>query len=194
MFGRDWLWFLDEGAGGGTGGAAGAGGSGAGDGNGSGAGAQSYDAWLASQPAEIKSLVDGHIGGLKTALGAERERNKELEKNLREAASKADKGSDNERRLTEMANQVAEASRKTAFYEGAVTAGVANVKLAFMAAVSDDLFKKDGSVDFETLKKNYPELFRAAGSNNAGTGGRSDQETGRKSMDAFIRSRVNGGG
>lgn len=155
---------------------------------------ETFDAWLAGQPVEIKTLMDGRIGGLKTALQSERERNKTLEKNLRDAASKAEKGSDNEKRLVELANQVAEASRKAAFYEGAAAAGVTNSKLALIAAVNDDLFKKDGSPDFEALRKSYPELFGRPASNNAGSGGEGGQGAGGKqSMDAYIRSRVNGG-
>jgi hypothetical protein len=151
-------------------------------------GAVTYDAWLASQPDDVKSMVDGHIGGLKSALQGERERSKTLEKNLRDAASKAEKGSENETRLTELANQAGEATRKAAFYEGAVTAGVANLKLAYLAAVNDDLFKKDGSVDFETMKKTYPELFGAKATNNAGSGG--DQVSSKPSMDDFIRAKA----
>ena len=149
-----------------------------------------YDAWLASQPADVKSLVDGHIGGLKTALGSERERNKTLEKDLRDAASKAEKGSDSEKRLTELANEAQEAGRKTAFYENAVAAGVSNIKLAYVAAKTDDLFKRDGSADFDAMKKTYPELFGTrVSSNNGGTGsgGTTPNTT---SMDDIIRGRA----
>lgn len=162
---------------------------GGGEGGAAGGAPESYETWLAGQPAEVKSLLDGHVGGLKSALQSERERNKGLEKNLREAASKAEKGSESEAQLTAMANQVQEASRKNAFYEGAISAGASNLKLAYMAAVSDDLFKKDGSVDFEAMKKGYPELFGKASSNNAGSGGNNLPES-KQTMDAFIRSKA----
>lgn len=202
MFGeRGWRFFLDEGAGGAPGAAAGAGGGQPGQGDGGqGAGGQGagaaplqFDAWIAGQPPEIKTLLDGHISGLKTALGSERERNKTLEKDLREMASKAEKGSDAEKQLSALANQVKEAGQKSGFYESAVQAGVTNLKLAYMAAVNDGLFKKDGAPDFEALKKNYPELFRAAGggTNNAGSGA-SGEPVSKQTMDGYIRAKIGG--
>lgn len=192
MFDRGWRFYLDEGAGGGqqpAGGQQQTGGQQQGQQTGQ-QPAATYDTWLASQSADVKSLVDGHIGGLKTALQSERERNKTLEKDLRDAASKAEKGSESEKRLTELANEAQEAGRKTAFYENAVAAGVTNLKLAYMAAKNDDLFRRDGSADFDAIKKGYPELFGARVSSNnggSGTGGTAPTST---SMDDIIRGRA----
>ena len=123
-----------------------------------------------------------------SSLGAERDRNKELEKSLRDAASKAEKGSESEKRLSELANQVTESNRKSAFYEGAATAGVNNLKLAYMAATTDDLFKRDGSVDFEAMRRTYPELFgsKSSQSNNGGAG-TNNKPLDKPSMNNFIR-------
>jgi|GEM_PF-6015885 len=173
-FGRT---MMDEGAGGG----------GAGDGSNEHASLQ-FETWVAGQPDEVKAMLESHTGGLKSALQSERERAKGLEKGLREAASKAEKGSENEKQLVALADQVQEASRKNAFYENAVSAGATNLKLAYMAAVSDDLFKRDGSVDFEALKKNYPELFGKTSTNNAGSGGKGPDK--KITMDDFIRAKA----
>lgn len=145
-----------------------------------------YETWIAEQPETIRTLLDGHAAGLKSALQSERERSKTLEKELRDAASKAEKGSDAEKRLSTLADQVQAESKKSAFYESAVTAGVNNLKLAFLAATQDELFKKDGSPDFEALKTSYPELFGATQSNSAGEGSNTTKTF---SMDDLIRSR-----
>jgi hypothetical protein len=151
--------------------------------------ALSYETWISAQPDEVRKLLDSHTSGLKSALTSERERNKTLEKDLRDAASKVDKGSEAEKKLTALADQVTEANQKTSFYEGAVVAGVNNLKLAWMAAKSDDLFKRDGSVDFDTMKKSYPELFGgsiAARSNNGGAGN-NGQQPHKGGMNDYIR-------
>jgi len=150
-----------------------------------------FDAWLEQQGDDVKGLLNTHASGLKTALSAERDRNKELEKSLRDAASKAEKGSESEKRLSELANQVTESNRKSAFYEGAATAGVNNLKLAYMAATTDDLFKRDGSVDFEAMRRTYPELFggKSSQSNNGGSGTNS-QPNAKPNMDDYIRGQL----
>lgn len=162
----------------------------AGDNNQGAAQVLNFDAWLEKQDEGVKGLLDKHTGGLKSALSAERDRNKDLEKNLREAASKVEKGSESEKRLTELANQANEANRKSVFYEGAAAAGVNNLKLAYHAAVADDLFRKDGSVDFESMKEIFPELFGAGGltqrANHAGAGSNGNA-LGKSNMNDFIR-------
>ena len=174
MFGRGWRFYYDEGG-------AGGGNTGGQQGN-NGAGNQglaSFDEYIAKQPEDVRKLYETHTAGLKNALSGERDRNKTLEKDLRDAASKAEKGSEAEKKLTTLADQVSEANRKTSFYESAVTAGCTNLRLAYMAATSDDLFKKDGSADFDALKKNYPELFGAVkASNGAGGGTNNNKSTG----------------
>ncbi len=124
----------------------GAGGAGTDQGNGGGM-PPNFDAWLTNQDDSVKKLVDGHVKGLKTALDGERTRSRDLERQLRDAAAKLEKGSDAEKRLTELANQAADATRQATFYDMAHAAGVTNLKLAWTAARADDLFKKDGTPD-----------------------------------------------
>jgi hypothetical protein len=148
---------------------------------------ENFEAFLAKQPEGVRKLYETHTTGLKSALQGERDNNKKLEKDLRDAASKAEKGSENEKKLIAMADEISKANLKATFYEGAVEAGISNIKLAFVAAKEDDLFKKDGSVDWDALKKSYPELFGSSASNDAGAGSRSQNTS--PSMDDIIRKK-----
>lgn len=160
--------FYEANAGGGGGGGQ-SNGDGGGDGD---QGALTFDAWFEKQDPTIKGLLDGHTKGLRSALETERENRKGLEKQVRDLAAKAEKGSDAEKQLTGFADKLAEADRKADFYDAAHKAGVTNLKLAYITAVTDDLFDKKGSVNFETMKKAYPELFgtKKTPAGNAGDG------------------------
>jgi len=201
--------FAPDGAGGGgAGGSAGAGGDGksgdgAGAGSGAGAGAEgdngkggtggqqaaSFEAWIGTQPENVRELITGHEKGLKSALETERTSRGDLEGQLRVMAKDAAKTPELQRSLTEMADKLAETDRRADFYDTAHAAGVTNLKLAYMCAVKDELFDKKGNVNFETLKTNYPELFagvKPAPRGNAGAGTGSNQPAG-GGMNDFIR-------
>ena len=117
-------------------------------------------------------MLDGHTKGLKSALDSERETRKGFEKQVRDLATKAEKGSEAEKQLTALAEQISTADRKASFYEEAHTAGVTNLKLAFVVASTDEMFDKKGNVNFVDLKAKYPELFgsKKAPKGNAGDG------------------------
>ena len=173
--------------------AGGAGGSGSSAGSGvSGKGGEgetlTFETWLGTQDEKVKTLLDGHTKGLKTALDSERESRKDLEKKLRDLAKKAEQGSDAEKQLTEMADQIEAADRKADFYEEAHKAGVTNLKLAYIVATQDDLFDKKGQVNFVTMKESYSELFGspAKTKGNAGNGTNQSQQP-KENMNTFIR-------
>jgi hypothetical protein len=149
-----------------------------------------FDGWLAKQPEQVKGLLDGHTKGLKNALESERESRKKLEKDLRELAGKADAGSEAQKQLTHMADQITESDRRADFYESAHAAGVTNLKLAYMVATSDNLFDRKGNPDLEALKTSYPELFGGrtkapAGNAGSGTG---DNKKPSRTMNDYIRA------
>jgi hypothetical protein len=147
-----------------------------------------FESWIAGQPKEVKDLLDGHTAGLRTALGSEREIREDTEKKLRTMAEKAEKGSESQRQLVEMADKIAESDQKADFYEDAHAAGVTNLKLAYIVAKQEELFDKRGRVNFEAMKKDYPELFagtvNAAGNAGSGTEG---NLAGKGDMNTFIR-------
>lgn len=182
---RRWLFEADKG---GSGGSAGEGGTG-GDPD-QGGEKPTFDAWIARQPDDVKALLEVHTKGLKSALDSERENRKELEKQLRGLAKKAEDGSEAQQQLTEMADKIAAADRKADFYEEAHRQGVTNLKLAYLTATTDGLIDTRGRVNFDEMKKNYPELFgkaRPAPAGNAGNG--TNQETPKsQGMNDFIRT------
>lgn len=135
---------------------------------------ETFDAFLATQPPEIKDLYTAHVSGLTSALKSERSRGSDLEKQLREAAKKADRGSDLERELTQRADELAQTRLQTTFYEKAHASGIRNLSLAFIAARQSGLIDDRGECDFGQLKNQFPELFIApvpqATTANAGSG------------------------
>jgi hypothetical protein len=147
-----------------------------------------YEAWLESQDDQIREMLEGHTKGLKTALDSERESRKGYEKQLRELAKKAEAGSDAQKQLTEMADQIKTAESRADFYDAAHREGVTNLKLAYLVATQEDLFDKAGRVNFAEMKKSFPELFAssngARGDAGSGTGG---GQTKGQSMDEMIR-------
>jgi hypothetical protein len=151
-----------------------------------------FETWHADLPVEQKALIESHTKSLKSALGSERESRKDLEKQLREMAKNAEKGSDAQAQLTKLADDLQASDRKADFFELAHGAGVKNLKLAYTVAVSEDMFDKHGRVDFDEMKKSYPELF-GSGSNftqgNAGSGTNSNT-AGKETMDDFIRQKI----
>lgn len=181
---------------------AGAGGAGAGGGAGAAAGAEgdksrgaagqtaaTLDAFLATQPENVKTLIAEHERGLKSALESERTSRQDLEGQLRTMAKDAAKTPELQKSLTDMADKLAVTDRRADFYEAAHSAGVTNLKLAYVVAEQDDMFDKKGNVNFETLKTKYPELFagsRPAPRGNAGAGTGTTQPAG-GGMNAFIR-------
>lgn len=148
-----------------------------------------FDGWLGEQPDEVKVLLDGHTKGLKSALESERGSRKDLEKQLRDLAAKAEKGSEAQTQLAGIADQLGEADRKADFYEMAHGAGVTNLKLAYTVAVSDEMFDRRGQVNFDTMKQSYPELFGAKSvpKGNAGDG-TDTQPSPAKDMNRYIRT------
>jgi len=148
-----------------------------------------YETWIGEQPEEVRTLLENHTQGLRSALQNERESRRDLERQLRELAQQAEQGSEAQNRLTQMADQVAESERRADFYEQAQAAGVSNLRLAYTVAVSDEMFDRRGNVNFQRMKEQYPELFgaaRRAGQGNAGDGTTNNQPPAR-SMNDFIR-------
>jgi hypothetical protein len=177
---------------GGSGGAGGDGGNnkdGQGGQGGSGGAAKTWEDWHKGLSDEDKGLIEAHTSGLKSALDSERTSKKDLEKQIRDLAAKAEKGSEFEKQLTETADKLSSSTKRADFYEIAHAAGVKNLKLAWITASADDLFKRDGSPDLDALKKAYPELFSSTTTTNAGAGSGAGQGgQGGDSMNDRIRS------
>lgn len=151
-----------------------------------------FDAWLSSQPNDVKDLVEDHAAGLKSALEAERMQRRTLERQLKDAAKSLPKDSDQRAVLEEMSAKLTAASRTADFYDRAHAAGAGNLRLLFIAAQDAGLVDQNGEANFETLKQRFPELFgkRAAAqppapAGNAGSGTTNPQKP--LDMNARIR-------
>ncbi len=149
-----------------------------------------YDDWFKGQPKDVQEMLNGHEHGMKSALETERGDRKQLEKDLRDAASKAE-GAEKEA-YTKFADQLAEANTKADFFADAHAAGVDDVRLAWAAIREYDLTDRAGRPDLAALKEKCPGLFRETKPvkppvrthGGAGTGGK---QTTAKSMDDVIR-------
>lgn len=148
-----------------------------------------FDSWLKDQPDEVKGLIEDHAHGLRTALENERAQRKTLEKQLKDAAKKFDKDSEERKSLDKISADLAEANRKTDFYDAAHKAGVTNLKLAWLAVVADELIDEKGAIDFDELRKSHPQLFASKAPIqpiNAGSGANGGAP--KQTMNQLIRS------
>jgi TolA-binding protein len=146
-----------------------------------------FETWITNQTPEIKSMLDSQTRGLKTALDNERSGRKELERQIRDLAGKAEKGSEAQSQLTEMADKMSDLERRAAFYEQAASSGVINPRLAYLAAAQDELIDRHGRVDIAGLKSKYPELFTTVRIPTANAGSGTNQPPKSQSMNDFIR-------
>ena len=149
-----------------------------------------WDAFHGSLSKEAQELIVTRESGLKTALKTERDARSDAEADLRKVAKDLEEGSEAQKKVLELADDVASGNQKSDFYEDAHKAGVSNLKLAYHVATEEDLFDRKGMVDFDKLKKDYPELFGKKivpdGSAGDGTGGKLPGK--KKDMNAAIRA------
>lgn len=149
----------------------------------------SFEAWLLTQDETVRGLYENHTKGLKSALDSERTQRGELAKQLKEAAGKAEKGSELEKALNDATARAEMAERQAAFYVDASKPeiGCSNARAAFAIAQADGLFDRRGNPDWAAIKAAAPELFGhrvAAGNAGAGTNKPADPA---RSMNAYIR-------
>jgi hypothetical protein len=123
--------------------------------------AQTWEAWIEAQPTEVKTLYQSHTEGLRNTVQATRTERDNLARQLREATTKLEEGSEARKSLETLTGQLEATSRKAAFYEQATTKDVAcrNPKLAYLAAMEAGALDDKGAVDWAKLKAGYPELF-----------------------------------
>ena len=151
-------------------------------------GFESFEAFLEKQPEDVKKLYDNHTTGLRNSVSAARKERDDLSKQVKELLKSAEKGSELEKQLTDFHGKLESAERRAAFAEDAIKPeiGCTNVKAAFAIAAADDLFKRDGSPDWDAIKKAAPELFQKPGTKGkAGDG--TDKPPAKEDMNAFIR-------
>ena len=164
----------------------------AGDGQQQGGQPATWDAYLETLPAEVKTLYDNHVTGLQNTVKATRDERDEFKGKLQEITQALDgkKPEEAVRLLGEMTSQLDTANKRIAFLEeaGKSEIGCSNPGAAWLMAQAGDLFDRRGNPDWEAIKQAAPELFKkTAPAGNAGAGTGSRQEYSPTSMDEFIR-------
>ena len=153
-----------------------------------------FEEWFNTQPDDVKTLISNYENGLKSALKSERENTKALSKQISDLQGAADKGSDLQKQLADLQSKLTESERYSSFMDGATGAGCSNPKAAYrIAKADDDMWKRDGSPDWEAIKETAPELFGTKrGKGGAGNGRNEDPDGGAKmhAMDRAIRQRL----
>jgi hypothetical protein len=134
---------------------------------------ETWEQYIQSQPPEVKQRYEEHIAGLRNTVKSTRQERDDLAKAMRDAAAKAEKGSEAEKSLTEIAGKLEQAERRAAFFEDATTPeiGCRNPRAAFALAQAEQLFDRKGNPDWATIKATAPELFGTyQPKSNAGNG------------------------
>lgn len=144
-----------------------------------------FEGWLEKQDETVKGLLTSHTTGLKSALDSERKARGDAEKQIRDLAKRAEKGSELESAINKQADQLKALETQTGFFDKAHAAGVRNLKLAYLAASQAGLVSDRGECDFSKLRTEYPELFVTAPPANAGSGTQAPRVT--NSMNDQIR-------
>lgn len=125
--------------------------------------ALTWDAWHGSLNDEHRKLIESRFSedtkGLKGALDKERDESKQLAKQIKDLQSKAEKGSELEKALSDLQAQLAAATQEKQFILDAPVKGVSNIKAAYKLAVADGLIDAKGEIDWDGLKRSCPELF-----------------------------------
>lgn len=106
-----------------------------------------WNEWLNAQDETVKTLVNERFQALENTVKSTRTE--------RDAAK----------------NSLGSVSKKATFFEQASTVNCRNPKVAYALAVTDNLFKDDGSPDWDKVKAAYPDGFSTVNANTkAGSG------------------------
>lgn len=146
-----------------------------------------FETWIGQQDEQVKSLVDGHVKGLRTALDSLKQQREELRSALADAAKNVEGQS--KAAIEKMTAQVEQAERRAGFAEEAVKPeiGCTNPRAAYLVAEAQQLFDRRGNPDWEAIKAAVPELFRkTVPPGNAGEGTR-NPPPGKLGMNDWIR-------
>lgn len=153
---------------------------------------ETWEAWLDSQPDNVKALYRSHSEGLLNTVKATRDERDTVKKQLKDLAKKAEEGSDLKKQLDGMTAQLEKTEKRAAFLEEAIKPEIQcrNPRAAWIVAEAAELFNKNGSPDWAAIKAEAPELFGAPTANaNAGAGTQSPPPK-QNDMNAFIRRKA----
>lgn len=134
--------------------------------------AATWEQWLERADEPTRALYEQHTAGLKSALTDERRQRGELAAQLREAVKTEGLSAQLKADLESALTRSEEAEHRAAFFEEAIAQGVANARLAYLAAREIEALDKRGRVNWDALKGAFPELFKPKSPppGNAGAG------------------------
>lgn len=152
-----------------------------------------WEEYVASLPDDqrtaVQALYTAQNQSLLNTVKATRDERDQMATELRDAAKKAEKGSNAEAELLEKANKLDEANKRADFFADAPAKQCKNPKAAWALAKQDNLFTKSGLPDWETLQSTAPELFgpitKPKGKAGAGVG--TDKAPEGQTINQFIR-------
>lgn len=144
-----------------------------------------FDSWLDRQGEDVKSLISTRMATLTTTLESERNDRKSVVAQLKAIQAEGDP-KELKTKVATLEATLAEQATRNEFAEGAVSQGVTNIRLAYLAAKDADLLGKKDL--WEQLKAKSPELFRKAVPGNAGAGSGAAPAAG-VSMNQLLRGR-----
>lgn len=135
---------------------------------------EDFDAWLASQAEDMRTLVGGlhekKVSGLRTALQSEREERKTERRKWQDQAAEAAKATGAEKDsalkalqadITSAGERADAANARADFFADAHDAGVQDVRTAWAAIREYELYDRKGHPDIAALKERCPYLFLA---------------------------------
>lgn len=159
---------------------------------------ENWDAYVAALPDDQKTLVTklytDHNQKLLNTVKDTRDERDRMATELRDAAKKAEKGSELEKTLTGQADLLDKANKRADFYEEANAKGCNNPKAAFAHASAYDLFDKSGKPDWKKISEEVPQLFtvtKQASKSKASAGESTGKEPVKASgINALIREKA----
>jgi hypothetical protein len=151
---------------------------------------QTWDAFVATLPAEAKVLYEGHITGLTNTVKATRAERDAFQERVKAITTALGQDpADVKRRLDELTAELERAERRGTFTEQAIQPeiGCRNPRVAYMVAEAQNLWTRRGDPDWAAIKQAAPELFGpAVARGHAGTGTNAPPAT-KTTMNDFIR-------
>lgn len=121
-----------------------------------------WDSWLEQQDETVKSLLDSHTKGLKSALESERTGRKDLARRVAELSQQAETGTELRTQLDKLTGDLDSMNARQSFYEQAHGMRVVDLKSAFVLARESGLVNNQGQTDWKAFQEQHPYMFERA--------------------------------
>ena len=127
---------------------------------------KTFDEWYQSLPDNVKTLANGakdHFERMTATVRDTRQDRDALSENLKTITKLiGTKPEEAAQAIQKLQGDLESLNKKTEFYDAASAVECRNPKAAFAIATTNNLFKRDGKPDWESIKTEAPELFGKA--------------------------------